>query len=324
MKIAVVGCGALGSFYGARLCRIGQDVHFLLRSDYDLVRQKGVIIRSIDGDFHVQPRCARTPDEMGVCDVVLIGLKTTANDQFPKLLPPLVGPGTAVVTLQNGLGNEEQLASLFPPEQILGGLCFVCLNRVEPGVIHHTAHGKVVLGEFQRPPQSRTRELAALFRQAGVACDLTDNLARTHWEKLVWNIPFNGLGVAGTAGHDAFIIPSRHLSLVTRHASVLTTDLLLGEPRWEKLVRELMLEVIAAANALGFEIPQSLAEENINRTRVMGAYKASTLIDFERGQSLELESMFLEPLRQAQTAGVPVPRLVRLCEVLHQLDPDGK
>jgi 2-dehydropantoate 2-reductase len=87
------------------------------------------------------------------------------------------------------------------------------------------------------------------------------------------------------------------------------------------MVRELMLEVIAAANALGYELPQSLAEENINRTRIMGAYKASTLIDFERGQPLELESMFLEPLRQAQKAGVPVPRLVRLCEVLHQLDP---
>ena len=319
MKTAVVGCGALGSFYGAKLCRSGQDVHFLLRSDYDVVRQKGVTIRSIDGDFHVQPRCARTPDEIGVCDMVLIGLKTTANDQFPKLLPPLVGLRTAIVTLQNGLGNEEQLARLFPAEQILGGRCFVCLNRVEPGVIQHTAHGKIVLGEFQRPPQVRTRELAALFRQAGVACGLTDNLARTGWEKLVWNIPFNGLGVAGTAGYEALF--SVHASRLVPHAPVLTTDILLGDPRWEQLVRELMLEVIAAANALGFEVSQSLAEENINRTRIMGAYKASTLIDFERGQPLEVESMFLEPLRRAQKAGVPTPRLAALCRVLRQLDP---
>ncbi|HUA39864.1 MAG TPA: 2-dehydropantoate 2-reductase [Candidatus Sulfopaludibacter sp.] len=319
MKITVVGCGALGSFYGARLCRTGQDVHFLLRSDYDVVRRQGVVIHSINGDFHVQPRCARTPDEIGVCDVVLIGLKTTANGQFPKLLPSLVGPRTAVVTLQNGLGNEEQLARLFPPEQILGGLCFVCLNRVGPGVIQHTAHGKVVLGEFQGPSQPRTRELAGLFRQAGIACDITGNLARTHWEKLVWNIPFNGLGVAGTAGYEALISQTSTFN----SQPVLTTDRLLGDPRWETLVRELMLEVIAAANALDFEVPQSLAEENIKRTRVMGAYKASTLIDFERGQPLELENMFLEPLRQAQTAGVPVPRLVRLCEVLHQLDPNG-
>jgi 2-dehydropantoate 2-reductase len=324
MKIAVVGCGALGSFYGAKLCRVGQEVHFLLRSDYDVVRQRGVAIRSIEGDFHVQPQCARTPDEIGACDVVLIGLKTTANDQFPKLLPPLVGAHTAVVTLQNGLDNEEQLARLFPAEQILGGLCFVCLNRVEPGVIHHTAHGKVVLGEFQRPPQVRTHELAALFRQAGVACDITGDLARTHWEKLVWNIPFNGLGVAGTAGYEAFTNPPRHLSPVTCHSAVLTTDILLGDPRWEKIVRELMLEVITAANALGLDVPVSQVDEQVNRTRIMGDYKASTLIDFERHQPLELESMFLEPLRQAQKAGLPVPRLESLCRVLQQLDSVGK
>lgn len=324
MKIAVVGCGALGSFYGAKLCRIGREVHFLLRSDYDAVRRKGVTIRSIDGDFHVQPKCARTPEEIGVCDVVLIGLKTTANDQFSKLLPPLVGPQTAVITLQNGLGNEEHLARLFPAEQILGGRCFVCLNRVQPGVIQHTAHGKIVLGEFQRPPQARTRKLVALFRQAGVVCDLTNSLARISWEKLIWNIPFNGLGVAGTAGYEAFETQNSKLKIQNMSRDCLTTDILLGDPRWDELVRELMLEVIAAANALGFDVPQSLAEENINRTRIMGAYKASTLIDFERGQPLELEGMFLEPLRRAQKAGVPVPRLESLCRVLQQLDSAGK
>ena len=248
--------------------------------------------------------------------MVLIGLKTTANDQFPKLLPPLVGPQTAVVTLQNGLGNTEQLARLFPPEQILSGLCFVCLNRVEPGVIHHMEYGMIVLGEFQRRAGPRTHELAAMFRDAGVPCKVTDNLAQAQWEKLVWNIPFNGLGVAGAAGYEA--LATQHPSTVTRHSvgPVLTTDKLLADPRWEKLLRDLMLEVIAAAGALGFEIPVAYAEEQIERTRTMGAYKASTLLDFERGQPLELESMFLEPLRRAQKAGVPVPRLAALCEVL--------
>jgi len=321
MKIAVVGCGAVGSYYGARLCRAGQDVHFLLRSDYDAVRRNGVTIRSVDDDFHVQPGCAQTPEEIGECDVVLIALKTTANDQFPKLLPPLAGPRTAVITLQNGLGNEEQLACLFPAEQILGGLCFVCLNRVEPGIILHTAHGKIVLGEFRRPPQKRTRELAALFRQAGVPCDSTDNLARTHWEKLVWNIPFNGLGVAGTAGYEALTSAKCEVRSANAVGQVFTADKLLADPRWEKLVRELMLEVIAAANALGLTVPESQADEQIERTRIMGAYKASTLLDFERRQPLELESMFLEPLRRAQSAGVPVPRLAALCKALQQLDP---
>ncbi len=137
MKIAVVGCGAVGSYYGARLAHAGHEVHFLLRSDYDLVRRQGVLIRSPQGDFRVRPRSARAPEEIGPAELVLVGLKTTANDQFARLFPPLAGPATAILTLQNGLGNEDQLARLFPPEQIMGGLCFVCLNRIEPGLIRH-------------------------------------------------------------------------------------------------------------------------------------------------------------------------------------------
>jgi len=320
MKIAVVGCGAVGSYYGARLCRAGQDVYFLLRSDFDVVRQKGVAVRSVKGDFHVQPRCARLPAEIGGCDVVLIALKTTANDQFPGLLPPLVGPHTAVVTLQNGLGNIEQLARLFAPQQILGGLCFVCLNRLEPGIIHHMDYGLVVLGEFQRPAGPRTHKLAAMLQDAGVPCKVTDKLAQAQWEKLVWNIPFNGLGVAGTAGLHAFTHPPSAGAPLRSVGPCLPTDKLLADPHWEKLVRELMMEIIHTARALGHKIPDSTAADRIARTRTMGAYKASTLLDFERRQPLELESMFLEPLRQAQSAGVPVPRLAALCQVLQQLE----
>jgi 2-dehydropantoate 2-reductase len=318
VKIAVVGCGAVGSYYGAKLARDAHHVHFLLRSDFETVRRQGVFVRSPLGDFRVAPRCAQSPQKIGACDLVLVALKTTANDQFAQLLPPLVGAQTAVMTLQNGLGNEEALARVFAPEQILGGLCFVCLNRVEPGVIHHLGHGLVVVGEFQRWPEPRTHELADLFRHAGVPCKVADNLARAHWEKLVWNIPFNGLGVAGAAGFDAVV--SGALTSSQPITSCLTTDQLLGDRRWAGLVRELMLEVIGAARALGFDVADSLADKQIERTLTMGAYKASTLIDFERGQSLELEGLFLEPLRQAQAAGHPVPRLEALCRLLRQLD----
>src|SRR5579859_7434883 len=110
MKIAVVGCGAVGSFYGACLARAGAEAHFLLRSDYETVRRQGVFVRSRQGDFRVRPKCATAPEQIGRADLVLIGLKATANAEFPRLLPPLVGANTAILTLQNGLGNEEQLA----------------------------------------------------------------------------------------------------------------------------------------------------------------------------------------------------------------------
>jgi 2-dehydropantoate 2-reductase len=323
MKIAVVGCGALGSFYGAKLARAGHEVHFLLRSDFEAVRRKGVSIRSLQGDFRVQPKCARQSEQIGVSELVLIGLKTTANHEFPHLLPPLVGPATAIMTLQNGLGNEEQLADLFSADQILGGLCFVCLNRLEPGVILHIDHGQIIIGEFQRWPEPRTHDLAGAFRNAGVPCSVSDNLERAHWEKLTWNIPFNGLGVASAAGYESFISDTIQIEGSTLQATerCLTTDKLLADPNWLKVVQELIFEVITVARALGFQLPDSLAEKQIERTRTMGAYKASTLLDFERGQPLELESLFLEPLRQAQRAGVAAPRLKALCDVLERLDP---
>src|SRR5258706_10560342 len=110
MKIGVVGPGAVGSYYGAKLWRDGHEAHFLLRSDYEAVRRRGVKIKSVEGDFHANPRAARAPEEIGICDLVMIALKTTANDLFPQLLPPLVGGNTVVLTLQNGLGSEEELA----------------------------------------------------------------------------------------------------------------------------------------------------------------------------------------------------------------------
>jgi len=320
MKIAVVGPGAVGSYYGAKLAHAGQEVHLLLRSDYDAVKRHGVFIHSPDGDFNVRPKCARTPEEIGVCDLVLIALKATANDQFPLLLPPLVGPGTAVLTLQNGLGNEESLAKLFPVEQIMGGLCFVCLNRTAPGVVRHTAHGMVILGEFQRWPEPRTHDIASMFRNAGVNCKVAENLMQAHWEKLVWNIPFNGLGVAGVAGYEALIDPLVPIGPRASLGPVLTTDKLLADPRWENVVRELMHEVIAGAAALGYKIDVSAVDKQIERTRTMAAYEASTLVDFAQGRALELDCLFLEPLRQAKAAGAKVPRLEALCRVLQQIN----
>lgn len=316
MKIGIVGAGAVGSYYGAKLARAGEDVFFLLRSDYEGVRVNGLTIRSPDGDFVLRPNCANDPAQMGAMDTVLIALKTTANDQFERLLKPLAHPGTVFVTLQNGLGNEEELARLFGAHRVIGGLCFVCLNRIAPGVIHHLDHGQIILGEFNGPPQPRTHDLARRFQQAGVPCKVAEDLARVHWEKLVWNIPFNGLGVASAAGFDSISSgapPSQPLG------ECLTTDKLLSDENWGALVRELMLEVIATARALGHNIPDALADKQIERTRTMGPYKASTLIDFERGQPLELHSLFLEPLQSARRAGVRAPRLEALCATLTRL-----
>ncbi len=318
MKIGVVGCGAVGSFYGAKLGHSGQEAHFLLRSDFEAVRRNGVLVRSPEGDVRHHPKCARTPEEIGVCDLVLVALKTTANDEIGRLVTPLVGPSTAVMTLQNGLENEEALARLFGAEKVLGGLCFVCVNRVGPGLIQHIAYSKIVMGEFQRWPEPRTHDIASMIRNAGIPCSVTESLETAHWEKLVWNVPFNGLGVASAAGYD--VVVSGELPENAMMQPCMTSDQLLDKGRWEMLVRELMREVIAAANAKGLKVSPASEEKQVTRTRDMGAYKASTILDFENGLPLEMDSLFLEPLRQAQAAGVAVPRMAALCKVLKRLD----
>ncbi|MGZ8900644.1 MAG: 2-dehydropantoate 2-reductase [Limisphaerales bacterium] len=315
MKVAVIGPGAVGSYYGAKLSRAGHVVHFLLRSDFEQVRRHGVKILSPEGDFTARPKCATKPEQIGAADLVLIAIKTTANAFLGDLLPSVVGPQTAVLTLQNGLGNEEAIATIVASEQILGGLCFVCLNRISPGVIQHMAHGKVVLGEFGRWPEPRTHDIASAFRHAGIPCAVCDNLEKAHWEKLIWNIPFNGLGVASCAGYDAV----RTGTFQGLQGDCLTTDKLLADPNWLDLVRALMMEVIASGNAFGLNIPLELAEDQIDNTRIMGAYKPSTLVDFERKQPVELESLFMEPLRRAESKNVRVPQLRALCSILKAL-----
>ncbi len=318
IKIGVVGCGALGTYYGSLLSRDNHEVHFLLRSDFEQVKRHGVRIKSPRGDFEVHPHAHRDPMKIGPCDLVLIGLKTTANGCLESLVSPLLEASTVVMTLQNGLGNEEALAKFVPASRIMGGLCFVCLNRVAPGVIRHIDHGLIVVGEYRHPPGSRLLQMVDLFRHAGIASRSTENLAQAHWEKLMWNIPFNGLGVAGILGHDGFESCSSRLKAVPA-GGCLDANALLDDPAWSLRVRGLMDEVAAVATARGYVIDPALPEQLIVRTRSMGPYKASTLIDYERGAPLEMESLFCEPVRQAYGEGVSVPLLQRLILVLEEL-----
>ncbi|MEO7933267.1 MAG: 2-dehydropantoate 2-reductase [Chthoniobacterales bacterium] len=295
MKIAIVGSGAVGCYYGTRLLQSGNDVRFLMRSDLETVRRDGLRITSPDGDVHLidAPAFSSTA-EIGAVDLVIIALKTTANDVLRTLIPPLLGPETILLTLQNGLGNEEFLGQHFGPERILSGLCFVCLTRTAPGVIEHYGHGGVALGEANGPSTSRARRVVEAFQVAGIDCRLAENMPWERWRKLLWNIPFNGLSIA---------------------AGKATVEDLLGTPLLKTQVEALMREVLTAAAALGYIIPENTPEKEIARSLDMGPYRPSSLVDFERGLPVEVEAIWGEPLRRAQAAGASVPRL----ELLHAL-----
>lgn len=287
-RIAVVGSGAIGCYYGAKLAGAGGDVHFLMRGDASEIRQTGLRIRSQDGNVQVSnvQHYASTA-EIGPADLVLIAIKATSNADLLHLVPPLLHGKTMLLTLQNGLGNEEFLAENFGAERVLGGLCFVCLNRVSRGAIEEYGHGHLTIGEFEGGPLTRTHEVADLFKRSGVVSRVLENLALERWRKLVWNIPFNGLTII-SGGID--------------------TAAILADEDLRALALALMDEVIAAANACGYPLPAEAALEQIKRTEAMGAYKPSTLIDLEAGRPLEIEPIWGEPLRRALVAGARAPR----------------
>ena len=228
-------------------------------------------------------------------DSATIAVKSTSNADLLELIPPLLHDKTMLLTLQNGLGNEEFLATNFGADRVLGGLCFVCLNRVSRGVIEEFGHGHLVMGEFSGCPRPRTHDIAWEFKRCGVVCRVAENLALERWRKLVWNIPFNGLTI--TAGG-------------------IDTAAILADEKLHELALALMQEVIAAASQCGFALPAAAALEQIKRTETMGAYRPSTLIDFQAGRPLEIEAIWGEPLRRAQSAGATVPHWEKLYALL--------
>jgi 2-dehydropantoate 2-reductase len=236
-------------------------------------------------------------------DLVLVGLKTFANDNFADLITPLVGKETAILTLQNGLGSEESLAALFGAERVIGGVAFLCSNRGEPGVVHHLGAGRIILGEFLPKDQGRVERLANIFRHAGVDCKTTADLIRARWEKLVWNIPFNGLA--------ALLLQP--------------VDRLLAVAATRRLIRDLMLETITAANGQGLHspIPVSFADSMIEFTDNMGEYKPSMQIDREEGRQLEIDAIFRKPLLSGEETGVAMPRVEMLATLLEQVQSDS-
>ena len=291
-RVAVVGSGAIGLYYGGRLAAAGEDVHFLARSDADALERAGLTAHSIHGDFRL-PRMnvSRSSREIGPVDLVIVAWKATANAHLAEVLPPLLHRSTQVLTLQNGLGNCEMIEAITGPSRVLGGLCFVCINRTSPGMIRHTAGGRVSIGEWASGPPERAEVLARRFKAAGIHASAVPDLALAQWEKLIWNIPFNGLSVAEGG---------------------VTTDTLLASAETEAEIRRLMAEVVLAARAQGLDLAEELIDLNIERTRPMGAYRTSSMIDFVEGRDVEVDPIWREPLRRAKAAGVDMPELESL------------
>jgi 2-dehydropantoate 2-reductase len=301
---AIVGTGALGGFYGARLQRADFEVNFLLRSDYEQVKKHGLIIESCEGDFTLpQVRAYHDAHKMPQCDVVILALKTTQNHLLPKLLPPLLKNNGVVLVLQNGLNVEPQVAKIVGDERVIGGLCFLCSYKVSPGHICHLDYGTITLGEYTKDYKpigitNRLHQIASDFRHAQIPIKLSGDLLLSRWKKLVWNIPYNGLSV---------ILDAR-------------TDELMANPDTLMLVEKMMGEVVAGAKSSDRIIPDDFIRHMLDYTHKMKPYRTSMKIDYDESRPLEVEAIFGNPIRVAEKAGIKLPQINVLYRMLKFVD----
>ena len=293
MKIGVVGSGAVGSFYGLMLKQAGEDVHFHLRGNYEDVKKHGfsLIQQFTGGEINKIKNASiyRNTSEIGVCDWVIIATKATANSDIPGLIAPMVGEKTSFLTLQNGMGNVENLAEAFGKDRlIVGGLCFTCINRINPTTIKSLLAGYVQFGQIGSTLSQKANRIVDCFENAGVKVRRADSLDDALWRKLCWNVPFNGLCIVGGG---------------------ITTNLVLSNFELRGRAENLMREIQSAAQESGVIIEDTFLEKQFSLTDPMGAYKPSSLIDFLAGKPVEVDAIWGEALSRGRSKGVYMPEL---------------
>jgi 2-dehydropantoate 2-reductase len=244
---------------------------------------------------------------MPACDVVIVALKTTQNHLLPDMLPSVVKDDGVVLVLQNGLGIEREVAQLVGSKRVMGGLCFLCSNKVGPGHIHHLDYKQITLGEYLPDYQpggltQRMRQVADDFERAGIPITLAEDLLLARWQKLVWNIPYNGLSVVLDA----------------------TTNELMADQYTRSLVEQLMGEVVAGAAATNRKISDRFIQTMLDYTEKMTPYRTSMKIDYDERRPLEVEAIVGNPLRVATAAGTDLPLISMLYRQLKFLDVQNR
>ena len=291
MRYGIIGTGAIGGYYGAKLARAGQEVHFLLHKDYEYVKQHGLQVDSCDGSFHLDlVNVYNDTAAMPSCDVVLVCLKSINNHLLPTLLPPLVHQDTLVVLIQNGIGVEQDVQRDFPNLQLAAGLAFICSAKTEPGRVNHQCYGSINLANYSCRDTELMENVVSEFREAGIETGFVE-YHEARWKKAVWNMPFNGMTVA----------------LHTQ------TDLLLKHPSTRQLIREQMMEVVGAARHLGVQnVDETFVEKMIQMTDEMTPYSPSMRLDYDFHRKMEIHYLYTRPIEIAREAGFRMPKLEML------------
>jgi 2-dehydropantoate 2-reductase len=305
VRFVIAGAGAIGGYIGARLARAGADVVLFARGPHlRAMQERGLRVVSPDGDFEVKPEAVGSLDQIGVADVVFLGVKAHGLTTLAPALTPLLGPETVVVSTQNGIpwwyfqhhGGELEglvlervdphgiIASSIDPRRVVGSLAYFSTDIPSPGVIHHTEGNRISFGEPDGTRTDRTRRIAEALIAAGFRCPVTTRFRHEIWVKLLGNVAFNPI------------------SALTRG----TLEELATDPEVSPVVRMIMAETEAVAGRLGIELPISI-EQRLAGAAKVGAHKTSMLQDLEAGRPMELDPVVGAVVELGRRLGVAMP-----------------
>ncbi|MGO9061409.1 MAG: ketopantoate reductase family protein [Candidatus Binataceae bacterium] len=288
MKILVMGAGAVGAYFGARLQQAGEEVVYCARGEnLRALMERGLDITSIRGDFKLASVVATDdPRQFAPYDLILFCVKVYDTDAAAEKIKGCLAPDGAILTLQNGVENEARLAELFGAGAVMGGNARVGVELVAPGKILHSTTGTIEFGELDGRVSARADAIADSMRRAGILGGISADIRASRWDKLMWNASFNTV-----------------TALTHR-----TVGEVLDDPEGFALIRSLMEEVCAVAATEGVQITgQRIAQVLAHSDKNLRPLKTSTQQDRERGKQLEVEALIGVVVRIARRDGIKVP-----------------
>jgi len=295
MKYTVIGTGAIGGYYGAMLQKGGIEVDFLARSDFGHIKEHGLRIDSVGGDFLLDKvNVYSSNTELPDTDVIIVSLKTTSNKDLKNIISPAVKENTVILVMQNGLGMEEEISEIFPLARVIGCMCFICSQKHGDGHIVHLDKGSVNFAPLNEEDMPIVEKLQSDFLKAGIEASSSSDLRTSRWSKLLWNIPYNGLSVV--------------LNSNTRE--------IMNSSYGTSLARRLMEEVVRGAEACGCSLPEESIERSLHFTKIMTPYDPSMKLDFDNKRQMEVEYIYRRPMEEAKNNGVELHLIKMLADQL--------
>jgi 2-dehydropantoate 2-reductase len=287
MRVGVMGAGAVGGYFGAKLAAAGYEVVFVARGEHLLAMDRnGVRVESSSGDLHIRDALfTADPASAETVDLILFCVKSHATQAAANACAPMVGPETMILSLQNGVDNAEKIAGVYGKERTLTGVVYIGAQVTAPGIIKHSSGGRIVFGGVGGQMPDGAARVAQALSTAAIPHEISPEIAKAQWKKLLWNAPFCAISCL-TRANVKEIVESESL---------------------RKLAVDSMAEVIAAAETRGVELEHELIQETLEFSKTLGDFKPSMLQDLEAGKPLEFEAFNGIVVKLLRRAGKDAP-----------------